>query len=1179
MPKALNVFPSERIDLTDFELGTRTYADEKVQLEAERTLLDQRSHVLDGFRISLSSSPGQFTVYNGNALNRDGARLTNEDQENASRTATLGAASTTYYVEIQFNSTASDTDARAFWDPSFNNGTSLPYKGKEFAENVSTRISSDWTIVSPISTSGFDITSNPNSNKIPLAVLVTNGSGLIVSGSNPGMSTAPASSVMDEDAAATTQKVRVRDARFISSTSSVIVGFGLGTAETKAVSSIDRRNGIITLAAPLVNDHGVGEVVRSTSTEQFIVENPIPHNVVVLPSVHPDKQRRFFQGDEYRGSGLFPSKTGTGRDDLNLRSEKDYIDFLSAQIREMRWGAPKVGVNSALPPTSFTANARYFDSSGGIAGSRTASITIGDGINSWGDLNGTTDAVFTSAVTALPPTGGIIFVKKGTYVLANAVTINKPIQLICEGLGLVTINKGNTSAGFIVNPGVNQVAAISDLTLGLDAAATTDLVLSVTGGTLLIRTSNILSKTSLGSCLIKAENTSFFNTSSLGPSPQVALEVATGATLGSSVFSNCNISTDVFTANSVGLRCIGTLSNVAFDNTSIVGYSAIGFGAGNHASVRFSDCTLQGWAQVVSSSGKLTNSSITNTSVNAILATNSLPSVMFTNLQGVQLLGLAFSAGVSSASPASPHSLLQMVGTLAAVTVEACYFSNASSYAQGVDLSVADCSGHVTISNCSFIGLVNGISSTGLQARSQLNIAGNLFDGNSGVDTKNAVTLVSAGNSSISITNNNVTRLTGTTLLVAAIYVKCTGSNNMITCSANRLDTLAAAPSLSCSGIVIDGDVFNHKALIADNILYSLVGPAYVIGINCLGGNSGNHHIVVNNFIDTLTSSSGSTTGLFITRTNSSQICHNSLIALSGTSLYGMDLATISSTDISNNKSNCMLRITAGGNSNKFEGNILELVSNTVYGIQFQAISSMSGLSILNNTIRCPADLLTGIRVEGSTSSVSIDSVNIQGNNIIGMSGTSLSNYGILVQQRSVGLVIKGNTISEGAFTFSNFGIALVTTVTGPAFLGVNISDNTLVGDAAASGARTTGLGILVSSSQTITISNNSCLWNRGVVTGSAEISVIAFTVNASGGVSITGNSVYTPESGSKAIVVAPFIKGVMVAGNCTSAQLGGSKTGTDILVNATTYASDHSLVGNIGPSNLGAFGYNYTHT
>jgi len=83
---------------------------------------------------------------------------------------------------------------------------------------------------------------------------------------------------------------------------------------------------------------------------------------------------------------------------------------------------------------------------------------------------------------------------------------------------------------------------------------------------------------------------------------------------------------------------------------------------------------------------------------------------------------------------------------------------------------------------------------------------------------------------------------------------------------------------------------------------------------------------------------------------------------------------------------------------------------------------------------------------------VSLDNVNILGNNIVGISSVSVSSFGILVQHRSTGLVIKGNTISEGAFANNNYGIGLETTVVGTAFFGVNISDNVLAGDIASGG-------------------------------------------------------------------------------------------------------------------------------
>jgi len=64
---------------------------------------------------------------------------------------------------------------------------------------------------------------------------------------------------------------------------------------------------------------------------------------------------------------------------------------------------------------------------------RLSSVTIGDGVSSSGDYNGTTQAVFTSALAALP-SGGTIFVKRGTYTFASKIQVSTAkIRIVGEG--------------------------------------------------------------------------------------------------------------------------------------------------------------------------------------------------------------------------------------------------------------------------------------------------------------------------------------------------------------------------------------------------------------------------------------------------------------------------------------------------------------------------------------------------------------------------------------------------------------------------------------------------------------------------------------------------------------------------------------------------------------------------
>src|SRR5690606_2302220 len=117
MPKRLKVHPGERIDLVDYVHGANEYTQESQKFLLERELLDRRSRILDGFRVRVedqTANPGLITIFNGNAVDRDGQLINNEQTPNDSRSITLLGANLNFYVEIEFIENPSDTDARFF---------------------------------------------------------------------------------------------------------------------------------------------------------------------------------------------------------------------------------------------------------------------------------------------------------------------------------------------------------------------------------------------------------------------------------------------------------------------------------------------------------------------------------------------------------------------------------------------------------------------------------------------------------------------------------------------------------------------------------------------------------------------------------------------------------------------------------------------------------------------------------------------------------------------------------------------------------------------------------------------------------------------------------------------------------------------------------------------------------
>jgi hypothetical protein len=289
--------------------------------------------------------------------------------------------------------------------------------------------------VTPVSTSGFERATDPESTKIPLIQLGTDGSNQIVTAAeNTKLSTEyPATTLLGLNAAKTI--LRVQDAQLFLSGNDIDVTSSLGT-EAPTISTVDVGKKLITLSGAMTFAHPAGAIVRAkaggaTAPMLIVEESSIGRYRrdevgAVAPDHEVDVRDRLFQGDEVHGHVLAKGHASTtDRSDVNLQSMKDHIDFLAAQIEEMKWGYtdPYEDLDSSnrVPPGlggNLPSTPRYYDrAEGSLAGARTAAITVGDGTNSWGDLNGTTQDVLQEAHDALPSGGGRIFLKRGTYTL------------------------------------------------------------------------------------------------------------------------------------------------------------------------------------------------------------------------------------------------------------------------------------------------------------------------------------------------------------------------------------------------------------------------------------------------------------------------------------------------------------------------------------------------------------------------------------------------------------------------------------------------------------------------------------------------------------------------------------------------------------------------------------------
>lgn len=433
MAKALNIHPAERMDLEDLDYALRTYPQSEIGLSNLKNILDNQCRITSGFRVEIpdqSLYPGRIIVHNGYAMDNTGQRVFNEEYPTSSRMVTLEGASQTFYVEVVFSEIDSDSDARAFWDPTVDQGADPSGDprpdGQEFGDTVSTRKIRDWTVW--LRTDMFSRVFDPGSANIPVAKIGTDSSGKVT-----GVATEKAATIILEVLATTPGKLRVQDAQhFIAG--DVLVSAGAGSEESKTILLTDVPKGIITLSGNITGSHLPGDILKGTGSNAVNLV-PESHTGRYADSyvARIDNRDRLCQGDEVHGGVLSQGTASlTDRSDLNLKGLKDYIDFVAAQVQEMKWGIsnPHVSMTDTarVPPgvsVNFPTTPRYYDRAGGVAPGREYTVTVGDGIHSFGDFNGTTQAVILKAVDSLrsPSGSGRILIKAGTYTFSSSILL------------------------------------------------------------------------------------------------------------------------------------------------------------------------------------------------------------------------------------------------------------------------------------------------------------------------------------------------------------------------------------------------------------------------------------------------------------------------------------------------------------------------------------------------------------------------------------------------------------------------------------------------------------------------------------------------------------------------------------------------------------------------------------
>ncbi len=1180
MPKALKVHPNERVDIPDFERAANDYTNERAAFEGERTILDRRSRVLEGFRIQIedqTATPGAITVFNGSALDRDGYSLHDEDQTDAGVTLTLSGASTTFYVEVELSPTETDTDARAFWDPTFANTGVIP-DGAEFSISVATRIAATWRVVQPVSTTGFDSTTNPNSTKIPLAVLITNGSNVINSTATVGLVQVDAASVTESTISAGGTSLRVFDSRLLGNVGdSVALGFGLGTQETAVLLTNDKDNGIITFAAT-ANAHGMGEIVQAAGTGRLMQEKQDPNN----PAAHPDSTRRLWQGDEVRGGALAQSKDALAdRSDLNVRALKDKIDLLDAQLRELKFGSFDPGVVSSDPPTVFPARPRYFHQVGSVAGARFPTVSIGDGTGTFGDYNGANHTPFVDAIAFLTAAGGgVLLVKEGNYVFTSTVSITVPITIIGAGKEVTTItNNVAASNAFTITlaaPDDNNKVIMEDITCAYGTGSivfmtleTVSLVvrncdftcvIGLTGGT------GVNSRILADLCLFQPSSTAAILANSVSTYEEV---------LTNSVFNNCTY----YDGTGSGSFVVATVRNTQFLGCSFTGGGIIASSTGtlSHYNIALRDCQASLTTTVMSVIGAVDRLSVEGCHFIMTAVTSAVPVLNFTGaVNTISLVNNKFDTTWSGTTTIAWGRLIKFNAAATNVVIQNNeMLVNSGQVVDHIAFEGADSLVNILIQNNKLYTFFRGVRvSSAVVSSKSLAVRDNLFDG--GIETflQHGI-LVEDGYNSVHFDGNVFQGIDGGAVLKRCITILSPVDGTTGSITNNTLSVgLTVSAAADSAGIWVDATGGVECNLnIRGNFVSTCkgVGNIYGIYVNCGVSTVYNRiNVCDNHFIATVVGSGLSSTyvaGIWIQNVNNAVVSRNSFIEgiapssdgnaicivvtssahvlvstnditlpdIGGTPVYGCGILLLGANDAVSVRDNTLQSRTASSSADAI--------------IIDPDTASVNNIAIENNTITWGASLAHGIRY-ASSSTGACAGLSVCGNLITGLDAAG-ANYGIRLlftaASTARGIKVNNNIIEETAFSTTNNGISLVGNST-PTANAVQVNNNVVRGDLSGTGTRnaTTGVGISVSLADIYQINSNLLDWCDAGIDG------ISIRIDDSKHGSIIGNVCRPGSSTLDEILHATSAAGAIIGGNIVGSSAFGAgtitHTATDVL-------------------------------
>ena len=1114
MPKKLNLVPNLRIDLADMSQASAGYSDESAAEFYQRALQGSYSRVLEGFRTEISDAANrEITVFSGASLDQSGQLVGNEESLAASRSIIL-SGDATYFIEVEFIENPSDSSARSLWDPTFDNGLDPSGDprpdGRESAYTVATRLNHDWQIVSPPSTTAFEAASLPNSTKIPIAVIVVGGGIITTTTVGPHVTTFARSYTAGQTS------VKMLDTRILPDSFDMDFGAGAASSEVLSVTLNDRENGLLTLAAPTANAHTVGERAVPTSgvSTNFLDEQVLSDSANAatgggaISNAEGDARIRLYQGDTETGHALSQDPTVTsGESDIQLKNLKDHIDFLASQLLEVKWGSGTRNSLGTLPPPSDFTSTDYFSRSGGIAPARAHTVSVGDGVTTWGDFNVTTSGgaqeALQAAHDALPLSGGRIYVKGGTYLIVDTpVTITKSVALLGD-LGATNIQATGTAAALYINIASGRLS-VEDIDItesgstalfafNSDAASSYDLVMRNC-----IVHGMYLDKVSTGSIIEACQ----FSASAAGT-------LTLSGDLSGTHFNRCLIQNSVADA---AARCISLLSvaGPAFSNCIILGNSsmtALVEATTSSDMLSFHNCDFR--SSGITVVFLLAASATTNMSVTSCKSNLDAGLGTFQGVDGLRINDCTLEVPQDG-------SAVILEAASSNVDISGNRFTQLSTTpgTSGVGVDVSQAS-RVTITGNSFQDCDYGIY---LYDATDVSLPGNTFKGTTGTSGRAAIASATNGAG-------------GTETWRGVSVTAC----SMDTLQDPSVTTITGILVTLSEGLVVSGCAMRNLGLSANNAnVYGVRSTSVAVQASITG----------NSFTDL--HASANAVGVEVTGTSTSSIDHNDFKRVGSdgncAAWYGVSVSEFSSLSISGNTLQDF-----GDSASSSSGSAVIHV-----GSSGQLEGSSVGLSVSGNTIRDVsgnAGSFYGIHVE-----LSGEGVSIQGNTI---SGSNAANFtGIFCNATSTdasdidSLTVLGNVI-RGSF---NHGVYLsLEDSTVRSSGSITLSGNSIDGFA--------GTGMLVIGSfSAVTALQHLAISGNTLVTTLA--SVRCLDISYVYGLSLSGNIIgfYPSGATSNSMILLRDTESFSVSGNV----LTSTTTGVLTAINTDATTTYGTVTGNM---------------